>query len=176
MIYVINVTDVQSCCEEMFCVFTVTLHLNRHDAKFLHLGCKCDLSCSCGTLPLWLSSRDKTLELRIVSFINSYICGLTSVFQGIQNPFKAKKGRWNLTWLQPGSAFRYITSYFFDFLFFLSTIYFNLELLVNEDLSLNSVRRGRTMFCMVCFYLSLVGGRHYYISMKFFTDSVKLHP
>lgn len=139
--------------------------------KIPALGCKCDLSCSCGTLWLWLSSGDKTLELRGVSFSNSYICDLTSMFRGIQNPFKAKKGRWNLALLQPGSAFRYITSFFF---FFLSPIYFILELLINEDLSLNSMRRGRTTFCIV-FYLSFVGGRHYYISMKLFTDS-EVHP
>lgn len=74
----------------MFCVFNVTLRLNRHDAKFLDLGCKCDLSCSCGTLRLWLSSGDKTLELS-VSFINSYICDIASGFQRIQNSFKAKR-------------------------------------------------------------------------------------
>lgn len=76
-----------------------------------------------------------------------------------------------MTFSITGSVFRYIL-----FLFSLGTIYFSVELLIHEDLSLNSVGRGRTTVCMVCFYLSFVGGKYYYSSRKVFTDSVKLCP
>lgn len=70
-----------------------------------------------------------------------------------------------------GLVFRYITSYFFS----LGTIYFNLELLINEDLSWNSVRCGRTTVCIVFFIWVLLEGGIIIFQIKFFIDSVKVH-